>query len=411
MFKEKVSVIDSRCGSGKTQWSIKYMNENKDKRFIFVTPYLNECKRICENCTDFHEPEDKKMSKSDNFDLLVEENKNIATTHQLLNHLTLETIEKINNSNYELILDEVMDVVSETTLADNDRKALIELGLFVEDKGNLKIGDSEKLYQYDDTKWAYFNIVNGLKRKNLEIFENKILMWLFPIDIFNSFKKIFILTYMFDGYPMSPYFKFNNIEYKKYMAYYNENIGDFDIKIYGKEDNSKIKELIEIIEDEKLNQIGDDKTSFTEYWWRKKTTDNHLIELRKNISNIIKNKTKCKIDDILWTVFKTYQKNVVSEKTRDSNFISHNIRATNDYAEKFVCMYFVSRNYNPVIKRWFKSKNIEVNEDMFGLSEMIQWVFRSRIRKGENIILYVPSNRMRRLFKIWLDGNQPENKK
>ena len=411
MFKEKVSVVDSRCGSGKTQWSIRYMNENKDKRFIFVTPYLNECKRICENCTDFYEPEDKKMSKSDNFDLLVEENKNIATTHQLLNHLTLETIEKINNSNYELILDEVMDVVSETTLADNDRKALIELGLFVEEKGNLKIGDSEKLYQYDDTKWAYFNIVNGLKRKNLEIFENKILMWLFPIDVFHSFKKIFILTYMFDGYPMSPYFKFNNIEYKKYMAYYNENIGNYDLKSYDKEDNSKIKELIEIIEDEKLNQIGEDKTSFTEYWWRKKTTDNHLIELRKNISNVIKNKTKCKIDDILWTVFKTYQKNVVCEKTRDSNFISHNIRATNDYAEKFVCMYFVSRNYNPIIKRWFKSKNIEVNEDMFGLSEMIQWVFRSRIRKGENIVLYVPSNRMRRLFKNWLDGNLPENKK
>lgn len=408
MFKEKVSIIDSRCGSGKTEWSIRYMNENSDKRFIFVTPYLTEVERILKCCSDFYQPDNTKMTKSENFDLLVEDNKNIVTTHQLLHHLTPETIEKIKNLNYELILDEVMDVVSETTLADNDRKALIELGFFDEENGNLKLGDINKIYSYDDTKWAYFNIVNGLKRKNLEIFENKILMWLFPIDIFNSFKKVFILTYMFDGYPMSPYFKFNNIEYKKYMAYYNSNINKFDIKEYGKEDNSTIKSLITIFEDEKLNSIGDDKTSFSLYWFQSKIKDEDILQIRKNILNIIKNKTKCKIDDILWTSFKEFQNIIVNEKTKNKNFISHNIRATNDYDKKWVVMYFISRNYNPIIKRWFKSKNITVNEDMFALSEMIQWVFRSRIRRGESIYLYVPSSRMRLLFKNWLDGKLPE---
>lgn len=70
-------------------------------------------------------------------------------------------------------------------------------------------------------------------------------------------------------------------------------------------------------------------------------------------------------------------------------------------------MYFVSRNYNPIIKRWFKSKNIVVNEDMFALSEMIQWVFRSRIRKNQNIYLYCPSKRMRTLFTNWLNNELP----
>ena len=408
MFKEKVSIIDSRCGSGKTEWSIRYINENSDKRFIFVTPYLTEVERILRCCSDFNQPDNTKMTKSENFDLLVEDNKNIVTTHQLLHHLTPETIEKIKNLNYELILDEVMDVVSETQLADNDRKALIELGFFIEESGNLKLGDTSKIYSYDDTRWAYFNIVNGLKRKNLEIFENKILMWLFPIDIFNSFKKVFILTYMFDGYPMSPYFKFNNIEYKKYMAYYNLEINKFDIKEYGKEDNSNIKSLTTIFEDEKLNNIGEDKNSFSLYWFQSKIKDEDILQVRKNILNIIKNKTKCKIDDILWTSFKEFQNIIVNEKTKNKNFISHNIRATNDYDKKWVVMYFISRNYNPIIKRWFKSKNIIVNEDMFALSEMIQWVFRSRIRRGESIYLYVPSSRMRLLFKNWLEGKLPE---
>lgn len=407
MFKEKVSVIDSRCGSGKTQWSIRHMNESKDKKFIFVTPYLKEVDRILKDCNDFYTPLGKKNSKSDDFNSLIDENKNIATTHQLLNILTPETISKIKNSNYELILDEVIDVVSETQLKPNDKKALIELGFFIEKDGILEIGNKDLVYSYNDSNWAYFNIVNGIKRKNLEIFENKILMWLFPIDMFKAFKKIFILTYMFDGYPMSPYLKLNGIEYKKYMAYYNNEINEFDIKQFGDEDNSNIKDLITVFTDEKINDIGNNKSSFTEYWYRKKITDDEMVELRKNIINIIKNRAKCKIDDILWTSFKSYKPMIINKKIKEKNFTSHNLRATNDYSDKWVVMYFISRNYNPVIKRWFKSKNITTNDDMFALSEMIQWTFRSRIRNDESIFLYVPSKRIRKLFLNWLDNKLP----
>ena len=34
---------------------------------------------------------------------------------------------------------------------------------------------------------------------------------------------------------------------------------------------------------------------------------------------------------------------------------------------------------------------------------MLQWIWRSRIRKGENINIYIPSMRMRQLLKNWLD--------
>jgi len=38
----------------------------------------------------------------------------------------------------------------------------------------------------------------------------------------------------------------------------------------------------------------------------------------------------------------------------------------------------------------------------YALTELIQWVWRSRIRKGEPITVYLPSMRMRRLFEEWL---------
>ena len=48
------------------------------------------------------------------------------------------------------------------------------------------------------------------------------------------------------------------------------------------------------------------------------------------------------------------------------------------------------------------------DKDLWALSNMIQFVFRSRLRKGESINLYVPSSRMRELFLKWLNGDYDE---
>jgi hypothetical protein len=60
--------------------------------------------------------------------------------------------------------------------------------------------------------------------------------------------------------------------------------------------------------------------------------------------------------------------------------------------------------YNPLIKSYFESMDVPVYEDLYALSQMVQWVWRSRIREKEPINLYVPSERMRSLLKRWLDA-------
>ena len=42
----KVTVIDCIPGSGKTSWGIDYMNTNTNKKFIYITPYLDEIQRV-----------------------------------------------------------------------------------------------------------------------------------------------------------------------------------------------------------------------------------------------------------------------------------------------------------------------------------------------------------------------------
>ena len=41
-----VTVVDCICGSGKTSWAIDYMNTNTNKKFIYITPYLDEVERV-----------------------------------------------------------------------------------------------------------------------------------------------------------------------------------------------------------------------------------------------------------------------------------------------------------------------------------------------------------------------------
>jgi hypothetical protein len=44
---------------------------------------------------------------------------------------------------------------------------------------------------------------------------------------------------------------------------------------------------------------------------------------------------------------------------------------------------------------------------MHALCEMIQWIWRSGIRRGDPIHVFVPSKRMRNLLKIWLESDHP----
>lgn len=44
-----------------------------------------------------------------------------------------------------------------------------------------------------------------------------------------------------------------------------------------------------------------------------------------------------------------------------------------------------------------------MNEDVFALSEMVQWIWRSAIREGNPINIYVPSARMRDLLTRWMN--------
>ena len=131
-----------------------------------------------------------------------------------------------------------------------------------------------------------------------------------------------------------------------------------------------------------------------------KETINTLI---MNMVNYFQNVTKSKSVDRMWTCFKDNKKQMKNNNFSSKSWIELNARATNDYAFKNALVYPINRYLNPFFTKFFAKKNVRLDQDLFALSELVQWIFRSAIRESEPISIYIPSQRMRELFLRWLN--------
>ena len=66
-------------------------------------------------------------------------------------------------------------------------------------------------------------------------------------------------------------------------------------------------------------------------------------------------------------------------------------------------MYIANLFMNVNEKKFYQMHGIEVDEDVYALSIMVQWIWRSAIRDGGEVSLYIPSSRMRTLLTDWIE--------
>lgn len=79
------------------------------------------------------------------------------------------------------------------------------------------------------------------------------------------------------------------------------------------------------------------------------------------------------------------------------------MRATNNYADCTAMAYVYNKFMNPMEKSFFEGKGVKVDEDLLAASDLVQFIFRGCIRKGEPMSCYIPSVRMRELLKSWMN--------
>lgn len=401
-----------------TSAAINYINNTpEDIKIIYITPYITEIDRIINRCKSKKFEQPRKYTdntpKIVHLKDLLNKGKNIVTTHALFHHFDDEVIDLCYSQNYVLFMDEVTDVIEPYSIEKTDLEILLDKFAVVnKDTGLLEWRNGK-----DDYNGRFKEEKRLCEMGCLAMYGESVMLWMFPIKIFNAFRESYILTYMFGAQMQKYYYDYYGVEYR-YLYTEGNNVDNYHFveECMSYVSRYDYRKLINIIDDIKLNMIGDSASALSKTWYRRNENNVLLMQLKNNTLNFFNNKPiiynektnkweKSKSSNNIWTTFKDY-KEKISGKGYAKGYIPSNMRASNEYRDRTAIAYLVNKYFNPFIKNFFVSKGIEVDEDGYALSEMLQFLWRSGIRDGKRITVYIPSKRMRTLLENWINEQE-----
>ena len=401
--------VDEVMGRGKSTAIINYINSAEEyKRFLVIVPYLTEVDRMTEACSGkgFCTPS-AEGGKLRNIKRLIAENKNIVSTHALFTSFDDELMDMIKAKSYTLVLDEVPIAISPYNISTYDAAIIINRHFVeIEEDGRLRWTETEYHGAYSCHRQA---IQNGF----IYAYTKSRWICMLPRRLYTIFEDIYILTYLFQDQFQRCYFDLEGIQYqRKYVAGNSPETYRISDE-YEAGPISDFRPLINILDNPKMNEIGEGRTDLSKSWYVRNSKRYEQTEpmkrLRNNVSNFFVNITKTKSKFNLWTTFCEddeheidWQK-MLSAGGYSKGFLSCNARGTNGFRHKTSLAYLVNVFPNTSVRNYLVRCGIEMDQDRYALSEMIQWIWRSAIRDGREINLYIPSKRMRTLLINWLN--------
>lgn len=406
-----VHVVDSIMGSGKTTSAINFICSQGGEKFIYAAPYLDEAHRIALACSgrDFYEPpgdggsEEEHIAKWPHFDFATKGGKNIATTHALVKNVMVwhhDVIEIVAKQSYNIIFDESPDLFSEFEQHTQDIAVLTEANRISADEHRCVHWNSREKYLGDAYEALYSAITNGCVRAFVD--ENGKIESLFsavPLDLFRQAKDVFILTYLWEASITCAYLKSEGIDYD---YWYIDSSGD--AKMLTPEEQPfvpsvGIRELIRFDcgRNDSAKRHGKAYLSFS---WYEHASKELLSELGK-AARLFARRSFQNGREYIYTTFKDFA-DAISSNSMKKHFVACNRRASNEFGDATAVGYFVNRYMNPNINKYFGQFGVSVPDNAYGLSEMVQFIWRSAIRNGEMIYLFIPAARMYNILMDWL---------
>ena len=388
-------------GSGKTSAAIEYINAHPGDKFIYITPYLSEAARIRDACPDaaFVEPSNKipayQFKKYLHTLSLIQSGRNIATTHSAFKYYTDETLRAIREHQYTLIVDESITILEKFQYKSADIRLLSEAGYL---DGNTGVYDLLREDYRDGALSEMFRLF--LSRKLVKSCDSY--YWSLPAKFFMVFRDVLVLTYMFSGQSICYLFQSMHIPYKYIGVLCDAGRYLFsDTPCRAPPYVYELSNRIHIVGSDKLNEVGKHKCALSMSWFSKNSDG--VEQLRKHMQNIVQNIWRdIPAERKLWGSYKIGQTKLKG-KGYTKLFLPFNARATNDYRDRDHLIYAANVFMNVGEKQFYESRGVTVDEDTYALSVMVQWIWRSAIRDGGEIWVYIPSSRMRTLFQNWID--------
>ena len=403
----EVRIIDLPCGSGKTTNLISSFQEHQN--YLVVKPLLSEVERIIEGAkVPFQQPSSKNdRTKSEHLRDLLIWKQNVVTTHALYSDLAAVAREGLLDD-YHIIIDEVPEVAKQF-----DGKSPKSWEEFYINDGYAKVAPSglvSPTAKWDADHEAVMDtldigIYHAAKAGCLYRLEDCFFMWALPKELLSTGVSVTVYTYQAQGSLLLPYLKKMGIETRLQSCPATE--AAF---------KKQAKELVSMKTISALDGLVFSASAQSSRKIKERKLDKKVAIALKNLKS---RELKGVSDDmILLTCLK--QNWFLNGKGYDArkpapgpfasganmfktvHWLANTTRGTNEHAHCSRMIYLWDQHPNPYVAKWLGMS--QGDKEAYALTELIQWVWRSRVRKGAPITLYLPSERMRRIFSTWLES-------
>lgn len=409
-----VTIKDRHCGYGKSTELIASLRP--DRSYLIVLPLRSEVERFITAATvDLVEPITVKEGgvhdrKRDHLRELLLGGHSIVTTHALFTdvaHLAKEGL----LTGYDVIVDEVLDVAHNVTneVVTRGAKArgvtvkswkglYLDHGFATVDPSTGMVSPTDEWEAKQDLPELSQNLFNMAKADSLFAVGDNVLVWELPPILLRAVGSLTIMTYLAEGSLMAAFMRRNGI------ALTHDTDPDSDRRF--REDASR---LIQVLDMPSINRL---KFSFSGQGSMTKADHRKVSAALKNtrerlMRGVDKEQVMITSAKSAWYTDRGQRPGPFAAGSRlfeGTNWVPNTTRGTNDYRQCSHLIYLWDQNLNPRVAE-FLGADTQRHREMYAVSELIQWVYRSRVRDGQPITLWMPSGRMRKLFERWTTGD------
>jgi hypothetical protein len=432
-----IHVLDSLMGMGKSTALINMIKEDAmasvlfqeakvpTRKWLVIVPTLSEVDRYVDALSTFGAPFEMPNDTFHGRKMLhllrmVEEGRNIVATHALFNQLSRAVYKAIEALDYTLVIDEEIEVVRPYELNTAKTNHLFNKGYVFTDQVTRRVQWNSAEHPVSSFPFKT-DIPKLCEAGHLVQSKAGLLIVETPAEFLRCFDEVWVATYMFDGAPMRAYLEASHFPINM-LTVAKDHRGKHQVVPFGSPEavasemvvKEELRRLVTVYSGRR-NTIGANShkaSPLTSSWYNSKAQrePQALTSLANSIAEFLKENAPA--ERVVWTTFKGHEdrmrvkglKTDCDEDGKACGFLAYNTRATNAYRNVEALAYPMNVYQHGDVRSYFDEQDIPTSEDLYAISTLVQWLWRSRIRKDprESVTVYLPSERMRGLFLEWL---------
>lgn len=407
-----VQVMDRPCGSGKSTSLIQEVRENPEKSWLIVVPLLTEVDRFL---TDVNAglPEpilfapsigEAGSTKTEHMQLLMKAGMSIVTTHVMLKKYQEY---ELYLGQYDVVIDEVPDVVEQynTKVTNGDWKGVIQADRFVDinpDTGEInptREWATRRLKYSDDDTSIIKCFMTDIEVMQIHYVTDSYFIVHVPRQMFTLSKSCRVMTFLFEGTKLQKFFDRLDINYQHDRNLELENAFKKNTRklLTIKAHRSNINCAFGKATSPK-GKTRKDGAAWLASQWRSLRTD----YTTEDVSIVSAKSAWSGLDSNGKEVFPAKDTFKFGTGLAKAQWLPSITRGTNDYIDKTVMVYLHNENMHPHMAQ-FLDMGSDESKEHHAISEMIQVIYRTAIRKSEPITFVCPDARSTKTLNDWLE--------